>query len=261
MTNKLLNMYDESTYSDKYGLQILITFTLVFLVFCTVCYYYILNNLQPIKTQWPQKKCNPIYIPFAGVIHDKKGDEFYSFTANNFTGCIQDILSKISNTAFLPFYYMLSIFSNIYLIIINTIASIREILNKIKSSISAITLIIFNNMSNILTPIIEIFINIKSIIAKFAGAMVTIIYTLIATYYSLKTFIYSIVKFFTRVLWIIVAVIAALLLLGFFFPFALPAAISMGAVASLILGLVVILKIALSRTFKIHTSGLPRIPI
>ena len=37
-------LYDQSTYSDKYGLQLWIVFVITIMVFLACSYYYILNN-------------------------------------------------------------------------------------------------------------------------------------------------------------------------------------------------------------------------
>lgn len=258
--NNLIKMYDESSYSDKYGLHIWIVSLTSLLVLFIVLYFYILNNLQPIKADWNKEKCNPVYIPFAGVIHDKKGDEFYSFTANNFTGCIQTVLEKITKNALTPFYYSMNVISNVFLVALNSLAAIREMLNKLRLMVSNITIVIYKKISNIITPIIEIFINIKSIIGKFTGTVATIVYSLIGSYLALKSFFKVVIQLIVNILYIISAIIVSLLLLGWFFPFSLPLAIALATSMTVILIIVIVIKVMLSDVLKIQTAGLPSVP-
>jgi hypothetical protein len=261
--NNIIKLYNESGYTDKYGLDlwIVITFTIVIILACM--YYYILNHLQPIKANWNNEKCNPLYMPFAGVIFDKKGDDLYSFTANNFTECTQTILEKITNYAFMPFYYAMSAISSIFVVIINAIATIREMFDKLRNASSEIISVIFDRIFNITAPIIEMFINIKSVVAKFVGTITSILYTIIASYYTIESFLKLFMKLVTDILWIIVGVIVAMIILSFvpfvgFFIIPILTATSLGMAA--LLAIMVYIKISLSNTLNIQSSSLPSVP-
>jgi hypothetical protein len=255
----ITDLYDNSGYSDKYGLHIWIVILLSFIVFLACSYYYVLNNLQPIKANWNEEKCNPVYMPFAGVIHDKKGDEFYTFTANNFTGCIQTILQKITDYAFLPFYYAMNVISNIFMAMISALGAIREMFDKIRESASSITSVVFDRIFNITAPILEMFINIKSIIAKFVGTIATVVYTLIASYLGLQSFFRLLLQLLTDILYALVAVIVALLILSWI-PGVFPIAVGFGAVMTAMLIVMVIIQIFMRNVLRIHSSGFPSLP-
>jgi len=257
--DKVINLYDQTTYADKYGLSILIVITVVIIIFLGSSYFYVLSKLQPIKANWNEEKCNPVYMPFAGVIHDKKGDEFYSFTANNFTGCIQTILQKITNYAFLPFYYAMNVISSVFLIIINALGAIREMFDKIRNSVGNITRLIFDRILNITTPIIEMFINIKSIIAKFVGVITTVIFTMISSYLGLLSFFKVIMQIFTNILYAIAGILVALLVLSWI-PGIFPIAFAIGLAMTALLIMIAYIKLSLESTLKIQTSALPSVP-
>ena len=257
--DKVIDLYDQSTYSDKYGLHLWIVVILAFIVFLTCSYFYILNHLQPIKANWNEEKCNPVYIPFAGLIHDKKGDEFYSFTANNFTGCIQTILEKITNYAFLPFFYVMNIISNIFLAMISALGAIREMFDKLRNASSYIATMIFDRIFNITAPILEMFINIKSIIAKFVGTISTVVYTLLASYLSLQSFFRIIMQLLTDVLYALVAIIVALLILSWI-PGIFPIAVGFGAVMTAMLVVMIIIRVFMADVLKLQSGILPGLP-
>jgi hypothetical protein len=252
-------LYDNSTYSDKYGLQIWIVVIITLIVILACCYYYVLNNLQPIKANWNEEKCNPAYIPFAGLIHDKKGDEFWSFTAQNFNGCINTILQQITNYAFLPFYYAMNVISSIFLMLVNALAVMREMFYKMRSSVANITSVIFDRIFNITAPILELFVIIKSIIAKVVGTFSAVIYTLLASYLGLQSFFGFIIQLLTDILYAIVAIIVALLILSWIpgvFPIALGFSVAMAGMIIVI----IIIQAFMSNILHIHSSGLPSVP-
>jgi hypothetical protein len=259
LKDAIKDLYDNSSFSDKYGLHLWIVIIISFLVFLCCSYYYVLNNIQPIKANWNNEKCNPVYMPFAGVIHDKKGDEFYTFTANNFTGCIQTILQKITDYAFLPFYYAMNVMSNIFAAAVGALGVIREMFNKIRNFASSITAVIFDRIFNITAPILEVFINIKSIIAKFVGTVSAVIYSLIASYLGLQSFFKVFMQLLTNVLYILIGVIVALLILSWI-PGVFPVALGFAAVMTLMLGVMIMINIFMARVLKISPSFLPSVP-
>jgi len=253
-------LYDQSGYSDKYGLHLWIVITLAFLVLFASAYYYVLNHLQPIKANWNEEKCNPAYMPFAGVIHDKKGDDFYKFTADNFTGCTQTVLQKITDYAFLPYYYAMNVMSNVFLAMVNALGAMREMFDKMRNSASYITAIIFDRIFNITAPILEMFINIKSMAAKFVGMVTTVVFSLLSAYLGLQSFVGVLLKLIRDILYIIVAIIVALLILSWI-PGIFPIAAALGAGFSILLALVVMLQLQMKNVMNIHSGGLPSNPI
>jgi len=239
-------LYDQSTYSDKYGLQLWIVIVITLLVFLACSYYYILNNIQPIKANWHQEKCNPMYMPFAGLIHDKKGNDFWKFTAENFNGCLNTILQQITNYAFLPFYYAMNVISSIFLVLINALAAMREMFNKMRNSAKNITSVIFDRIFNITAPILELFIIIKSMIAKIAGTFTAVIYSLVASYMSLQSFYKVLLDFVIAILVIISIIIIVLMPWAWLPPVLVVAILYADAMARIVVAVVSIIAFAVS---------------
>lgn len=258
--DNILNMYNQTTYSDKYGLDIWKIIILIIFIFITSSYYYILNNLQPIKNNWNEEKCNPAYIPFAGIIHNKKGDEIYKFTSDNFIGCTQTILEKVTQYAFLPFYYAINVIYNILFAVLNALGAIREMFYKLRNNARNITSIIFDRIFNITAPILEIFINIKSIISKFVGVITTAIYTLLASYLGLQSFVLIIIKLVTNILYILLGIIVALLVISWI-PGVFPIALGFGAAMTALTIIVVLIQINMKNILNIQSVAIPNVPI
>ena len=244
-------LYDNSTYSDKYGEHIWIVIMVTLLVILACSYYYVLNNLQPIKASWSEEKCNPVYLPFAGVIHDKQGDEFWRFTAENFNGCISSILQKITNYAFIPFYYAMNVLSNIFLFLVNALAAMREMFDKMRKSVANISSVIFDRIFNITAPILEVFVILKSVVAKIVGTFSAVIYTLLSIYMGLNSFYGLLIKFIVSILFIIVAIIIVLLIFSWMPPVFVIALLYSDAMIRIITAIVSIMA------FAFYNIGIP----
>ena len=90
----------------------------------------------------------------------------------------------------------------------------RELVNKIRNSVSDITSNIMARILNIMTPLIETIITTKSLVGKSNGVLTAIMYTLLGVYLAIKSLIGSLLEI---VIIILIAMAAAIILL-FFIP-------------------------------------------
>lgn len=253
-------LYDQSTYSDKYGLQLWIVIILTLIVFLACSYFYVLNNLHPIKASWSEEKCNPAYLPFAGIIHDKQGDEFWRFTAENFNGCVNNILQKITNYAFIPYYYAMSVMSSIFVFLTNAIAIMRKMFDRMRKNVSSVSSVIFERIFHITAPIIEMFNIIKGVIGKISGTFSAVVYSLLSVYMGLQSFYGLLIKFIVSILWIIVAIIIVLLIFGWIPPVFVVAVLYSEAMIKILSAIGAIIGFAL---YNLQVTGeykLPKVP-
>ena len=77
---KISKMYENLTYFDQYGSSLLLFILISILLFIFYSYCFVMTNIEPIKNDWPNQRCNPYNIPFAGLIN--KPDDM---TATEFT--------------------------------------------------------------------------------------------------------------------------------------------------------------------------------
>ena len=63
INEKIFNLYNSGGYWTKYASDVWITVILISIVFYTIMYFNILNNLQPIKANWVNERCSPAVMP------------------------------------------------------------------------------------------------------------------------------------------------------------------------------------------------------
>ena len=102
ITNKINRLYLTSGYMDRYGSDVWASaiICIAFIVF--INYYYFVNVLEVIKTDWPNQRCNPLVLPFAGFIKKPTDMSNVEFTASNFNSCLNDILKNVVLVAIQP---------------------------------------------------------------------------------------------------------------------------------------------------------------
>lgn len=208
--NKITKFYNIKGFLERYGSDLYITIFIFLIFFILMSYFIVINNLEPIKNNWVNERCKPHIIPFAGIINTPEGESAFKYTSENFTGCINSILSSIIGFAFEPIYYIIGSVGTIFKELTEAMNSIREMFNKLRNDISNITQEIFGRALNITIPIINIFISAKDMLNKANGIIVAGLYTLLGSYMSLKSLMGVIYQFIVAILLALVVMIVIL---------------------------------------------------
>ena len=254
----IIKQYENLTYFDQYGGSVisLIIITIVLLLLCFYCYITI--NIEPIKNNWAQERCKMYNIPFAGFINKPSNMSFNDFTLQNFNFCSQQILSSITGTILEPITYIVNVISKTLNGTSDSINSIRAVFDKLRTFFETIIKEIMNRLMNVMIPLQQIIISVKDVIGKVQGTMTASLFTLLGSYYALKSLMGAIAQLIIIIL-IALAVTIAML---WIFPFTWGAAISMTAVFIAISIPMVIMIVFLLDVLKVQTSlSVPRLSI
>jgi len=224
ITSAINNIYDKGGFLDKYGGSLWLTIVIGIVFFLAISYYHIYNNLQPIKSDWLNQRCNPGVIPFAGLINRPDDVGVYDFTAENFNYCIQTILQDIVGVFLAPIHYLVNSINIIVTDLSEAVQSIRKISDNVRNSVSGVSSEIMDRSMNIMIPLQKIVVKIKDLLSKSQGVMTTSIFTLVGTYDTLRSVIGSIVGIIVVLLISISVLVFELFLIpfGFGLPFAIP---------------------------------------
>ena len=248
-------LYDNLNFYDLYGTSLLIFFVITFIVFIIASYTYIIQYKQDIVSDWSNKRCKPYVIPFAGLINKPKDKTSSEFTKENFQYCITDVLLKIMKIVLSPLILLTNIVKNTFSLISQSIDKIRMILTNIRTNIKEITQDITSNIFNVIIPIQQIIIAIKDTFYKLQGILVSSLYTVLGSYYALKSLLGAILELIIKVLIILAAIIVSLWVV----PFSWPAAASMTAIFLSISIPLAIILVFMTQILNIQTSGIPKL--
>jgi hypothetical protein len=183
-------------------------------------------NIQPIKDDWINQRCKPYVIPFAGLVNAPKGTSINDFTKKNFEYCTQDILKNITGDAVQPLTYVTKSLYFLYNTIKESLNASRSMFNKIRNLFQEIVKEIMGRLLNIMVPLQQIVISFKDIISKVQGVMTAGLFTLLGSYYALKSLLGAIAQFIITILIALVVIIA----MFWIFPFTWGAAIANTAI-------------------------------
>jgi hypothetical protein len=211
----ITKMYEKLTYFDQYGGSVILFIIITIIISLGISYCFIMINTQPIIDDWPNQRCKPQIIPFAGMITHPEDVTASEYTIENFNYCTQDILKNISGLALQPLTFVTNILQNVSKAIEASIQQIRAMFDKVRSSIQAVSEQIMSRLINVMIPLQQIIISFKDVMGKIQGAMTGGLFTLLGSYYTLKSLMGAIAQFIIIILIALAAMIAIFWILPF----------------------------------------------
>lgn len=207
--NNITKLYEKLNYLDQYGGSVILFIFVTIVVILMVSYFHIMSNIQPIIDDWPNQRCKPGIIPIAGLITHPEGVSAGEYTAQNFSYCTQNILSNITGDAVQPLTYMTNVLQTMANSIQNSIQSIRAMFDKVRTSMQNVSEEIMGRLMNTMIPLQQIIISFKDFISKIQGTLTSGLFTLLGSYYTLKSLLGAIVQFIIAILITLAVLIAS----------------------------------------------------
>jgi hypothetical protein len=205
----ITKLYDNLNYFDQYGGSLLLFIIITIIVILLIAYFHTLINIQPIIDDWPNQRCKPTIIPFAGFISKPSNMTAGEYTYQNFNYCTQNILTNIIGYALQPLTHITNSLQNDAGNAQQSIQSIKGMINKIRVSMQSVTEEIMQRLLNTTIPIQQMIISFKDLVGKIQGTMTAAVFTLLGSYYSLNSLMGSIAQFITSILIALSVMIAA----------------------------------------------------
>jgi hypothetical protein len=146
-------------------------------------------------------------MPFAGM--------FGQDVMKNFTYCIQSMQTNFMGYLLQPLTFITDMLNKLFEEIKQALNGIREMINKIRLQIQAITEEIMGRIINVTIPLQQIIIGLKDILAKVQGTMTAGLFTLLGSYYTLKSLMGAIAQLIVTILIALAVMVAALWIVPF----------------------------------------------
>lgn len=251
------DIYNKKGFLERYGTDLWISIIIMIIFFIITSYFYVMNHIKPILADWDNEKCSPSVIPFAGIINKDPKMSVFEFTGKNFTGCIQTILKTIASDAFAPIYYVMKLFIDEFNSFVHSVEAIRNLFNKIRTTIKTFSQDVMSRLLNITMPIMKFMIVMKDMLSKMNGTLTATTYTLMGSYLSLESLFANIINFIIIILIALSATIVGLL----FIPF-VGEALAAPFIATMIAITIptIMVQTFMGDIFKLPTRSTPSIP-
>ena len=251
MENYINEIYGDIGYLDKYGGSLVLTFVSFLIVFFIFSYYYIQSHIKPLRANWDKEKCKPYVLPFAGIINKPPGDSISEYALKNFTFCLSNVLKKVVDTSTMPLKYTQNLTVKLFSNLSKIIYELRGMLNYIRNMIMEVIKSVLGRLSGVIIQLRKILINTNVIFSKIKGIFMTSLYTLVASYMTMKSFMGAFLELLIKFL----TLLAAIAILLWFFPWTWAAAGSLTALFGIISIPLVIIAISLGEIMNITSPS------
>lgn len=183
--NNLYGFINSQGYLYKNGMSVAITVVICIIFFLINSYLFININTNYYKKNWVEWRCDPVVMPFAGIINTPPGESKLDFTFKNFSFCLNKLLDDIVAFIMAPIIFLIEIVTLVYTAIMLMIDEIVRMFDYLRNAITQIILAILGVIMNFLIPFQKIFIKAKVILQKVHATGITSMFTFIGTYFAL----------------------------------------------------------------------------
>jgi hypothetical protein len=213
--SKIAPIYENRGYLGMYGNDVFITLVVFCITLGLVSYSSYQSVVAQLRLNWNTQKCNPIVMPFAGLIMPKPNQTNSETTYENFNYCIQQDISAVFGIIMMPFEFVLYIAIAFLDTVLEVImAAIRFIL-WLKAQLGGIFAQIYNKILNFLIPIIEMIVHMRDALGKVNGILITALYTTMNIYNITVSGIINIMNILIDLMIVLIAVLIGMIIFAF----------------------------------------------
>ena len=193
LTEALNKLYEKTTYLDRYGGSLVVAVFTIIGVSLFFSYSYLKNHSDVIKNNWQQNRCNPLYIPFAGMIINPKNMSKHEYATNNFFHCFGVLLKDVVEVALAPIEAASILIAASVSLIVGTMNSLMGAILYLRNALSSGFGLLGNRSLNALTLITKLSLLISNSFNQSQGILVTIMYIFFTAYDMLASFFFILI--------------------------------------------------------------------
>ena len=207
---RLNYLYGDKTFSGRYGIDIIKVSVVIFIFMSAVTYFQIQNKLLEVKRDWPEYRCRPDVMPFAGWINAPDGVSPMEYTKQNFMECSANSTKGVFDRPMSMVYVIFNVIMGVFKNILEVIEKFRLLFNRMRDALKNIFLTVFYRIQNVIIPIQNMLIKMVDFFQKIKGILATFLLTFVGVLWSFYSLIGSIYELVIIVLVIMIIVIIVL---------------------------------------------------
>jgi len=146
--------------------SVLVVFLSTVLAFGAAIYAYGVANLEEIKDNWVQYRCNPMYMPLADMV----GSDIFT----NFTNCTLQATQSYAGVVLDPIYKNFTILTDTVNMVMNAMNDMRSAITGASSGFLSIIQGTFAKIQNTMSTSIQLFGHIRTIVSRMMATMAVI---------------------------------------------------------------------------------------
>lgn len=203
-------LYGDKTFTGRYGIDIIKVCLVIFLFMSAVTYFQIQNKLLEVKRDWPEYRCRPDVMPFAGWINAPDGVSPLEYTKQNFMECSANSTKGVFDRPMSMVYVIFNVVMGVFKNILGVIEKFRLLFNRMRDALKNIFLSVFFRIQNIIIPVQTMLIKMVDFFEKIKGILATFLLTFVGVLWSFYSLIGSVYEMMIIILVVMVIIIIVL---------------------------------------------------
>jgi archaellum component FlaF (FlaF/FlaG flagellin family) len=209
------DIYKKRGYFSRYGGDVCMAIVLILLSIGITSYSTYQSLLLQIQSNWNQNRCNPIYMPFAGLIMPQPGMTTADVTIQNFSYCVKQDASMVFSIAMMPLEFAMYLIVDFIDATMDALMAFMQLMQWLKDQLGLIVAGIYAQLLNFIIPLMEITIHVRDALSKINGIAVTSLFVTMTIYNTTVSGIINIMTIITDLLIALIAVIVAMIVFAF----------------------------------------------
>ena len=210
IVDRLNYLYGDKTFTGRYGIDIIKVCLVIFLFMSAVTYFQIQNKLLEVKQNWPEYRCRPDVMPFAGWINAPDGVSPLEYTKQNFMECSANSTKGVFERPMSMVYVIFNVIMGVFKNILEVIEKFRLLFNRMRDALKTIFLSVFNRIQNVIIPVQMMLIKMVDFFEKIKGILATFLLTFVGVLWSFYSLIGSVYEMMIIILVVMVIIIIVL---------------------------------------------------
>lgn len=180
----ITKLYHTREYIDVHGSDVVITISIIATITLVTGYSNYQSMLQAIRSDWDVYRCNPLVMPFAGLVMPVNGVSTNAINMTNFQYCVKKDTAVALSIAVMPLEFVL--YTTVAFIdsLLDGVQRTMEITQWLLEMVLAQAKGIINQIKSFVVPIQEILIYVRDSIAK-SNALFTVSLYFVMNMYNL----------------------------------------------------------------------------
>lgn len=257
VASEIKKLYSHPTYFSRYGVEFFVSMGIVLLFIGLTMRLVVYSHASTLKATWPVHRCDPKYMPFAGLINGGDAASQKEYTEKNLAYCAQNTLKEVSSYATAKLVYATGLAHDVSHELGTAMGAIRQEGSVVRNAIGNITETISGNIQNVAATMMSDSIILKNQFARIKAILGTSVMGLepaVSVLQSVFTFALTLVED-------VMVILAALIIVFWAIPFVgWPLAIADTAIMVAILVVWLILEVLNGAMFGHWMPPPPLVP-
>lgn len=257
-----LYMQKKRSYWGRHGSDVIFAMVPVLMITGTTIINTYHSLLKQARTNWTTKKCNPLYMPFAGYIMPQPGQSAGKTAADNFDYCIHNDLYNFFGVLFMPLEFLSFMIINTLDLMVQSMVGVMKLQAVIAGMLKKSAKDTNNQFGNFIVSITMIFVKVREAMARTSATIMTSVSTIYTVYNILVSGLMNVTSIIVELLIIFALAITGVFIVGALLStnpltmvVGLPL-IVLGTIAVTLLFIPTLIIYILIQVFMIETFGL-----